>query len=143
MFDNGSAIAVSLFKNLATMYNKTLNITEEDILKEDSLDVLRQKRIEIEQHLSETKLNFSKYKKLTSKQKQYISSLIGLRKICRLKIKDIMDELREKGVWVSGRDIRKQMHLASIFMEEAKKRLDKEIYNELLKISQSRIENNK
>ena len=125
------------------MYNKDLNLTENNIINENRIHVLREMRMKIEQHLAETKLNFSKYERLTSKQKQYLSSLIGLRKIVKTKIKDHTEELKEKGIWVSGREIKKQMHLASIFMEEAKKMLPKDLYNELLNISQNRLENNK
>lgn len=124
------------------MYNKTLGITEDAIFREDDLGKLREMRIDIENHLAETKISFSKYNRLTTKQKQYLSSLVGLRKLCKAKISNRMGELREKGVWRSNREIKEQMHLASIFMEESKKRLPSELYKEILEISKERLCNN-
>ena len=79
----------------------------------------------------------------TAKQKQYISSLLGLKQLCKSKIDEHLNELKERGVWKTHKEMKSQRHLASVFMMEAKQILPKDVYQEILRKSQEMIEKEK
>ena len=121
------------------MYNKELNLTEEDILQENNIAVINAWKLQIEKELLNFQVYTSRFDHLNGNQKRYYTALNSMRKICKSKITAHINKLKEDGVWKSSRDIRTKRHLASVFMEEAKKILPPSIYKQILEVSQNKM----
>ncbi len=116
-----------------------IDITEEMILNETDIQVIIKWKNELLGKLSEFKVKTAPYKKLNVGQKKVEASIWALIKLCKAKIGDYNLKLKEEGKWKYNREIKTQRHLASVFMEIAKNRLDKQVYKDILELAQSKI----
>lgn len=116
-----------------------IEITEEMILNETDIQVVINWKNELLGKLSEFKIKTAPYKRLNAGQKKVETSIWALIKLCKAKIGDYNLKLKEEGKWKYNREIKTQRHLASVFMEIAKNRLDKQTYKDILELAQKKI----
>lgn len=121
------------------MYNKRLNLTEEMILNEKDINVIRQWKSDIEKEMNDFQMRTCKYEKLNYRQKMVQQSLTGLWKMCRSRISEHIQNLKEQGVWKSERDRRTERHLGSVFMRIAKEELDEDVFENILNKAKTKI----
>lgn len=121
------------------MYNKKMNLTAEMIINENDIAVIRNWKLELEKEISEFETRTSQYEKLSNGQKMAYRSMKGLWRLCRSRIGEYTLQLKEQGVWQSERYRKTQRHLASVFMEIAKKELPKDVYTNILGKSKAQI----
>lgn len=111
-------------------------ITQEDIINAD-IETLRKMRVEIAQHTTNIMVEYAKYTKLTGKQRRYLVALKGLKKLCHTRLINHIENQKEQGLWKSPRQVKAELHLYSLFVAEAKKRLSKDVYNEIMEVAKA------
>ena len=121
--------------SLYMIYNKELNITEEDVVKETDIEVLLRWRTSIESQITSMLAGVDSWTMLPDKKKTAYKYMFTFNKMIRRQIGVVR---RENG-WVSERSKRKDRSLSMVFMQVAKKELRKEDYARLLAIAQSEI----
>lgn len=121
------------------IYNEKLCLSDEMINNETDINEIINWKMEIEKELSEFNLRISSCDKLSLRQKTARSALMSLRSLCKTKIYNYNLKLKEEGKWNSHKDQKTKRHLASIFMEIAKKELNINDYNRILELSKSKL----
>lgn len=133
-------VAHRFFMPKKMMYNKKMNLTAEMILAEKDIAVIRNWKIELEKEINEFETRTSQYEKLSKGQLMSYRSMKGMWRLCRSRIGEYTLQLKEQGVWQSERSRKSQRHLASVFMEMAKRELPKDVYISILEKAQVKID---
>lgn len=117
------------------MYNKALNITDEDVSQENNLETLNIWKRSINVQITELLQDVNNWQELPYKGKVLYKCLFSFRKIINSRI----GEVKFIQGYRSERSLRKDRTLSMIFMQKAKEILDKETYIKILSAAQAEL----
>lgn len=118
------------------LYNKELGITEEDVQREENLDVLTEWRISLGSQISSICASKADKRDLSDNAKKLLKYKRAMMKIVNIKIKAV----KIKNGWISERNKKKERTLSMLFMKHAKKHLPSSEYNKILALAKTEAE---
>lgn len=121
------------------MYYKKLGINEEDVVKENDIEKVKQWKQIIDADLADFKARTNGYTSMTPGQRHMKALLTAFLQLCYKRIGAYNIELREKGLWNTSKQLKQERVFAVAFQAVAKDTLPNETYQELVRLANERI----